>query len=72
MCGSRWIGSDGECIKNRAGCNESFLRFAQVDYSIFDLAESFGPEITTEGLVAGCGPFFPGSIECAESVESDL
>jgi len=61
-----------ECrIKNRAGRNDSFLRSAYVDYSIFDLAESFGPEITTEGLVAGCGSFSPGSIECAESVDRD-
>jgi len=27
--------------------------------SIFDWAESFDPELTTEGLVAGCGSLFP-------------
>jgi hypothetical protein len=25
---------------------------------MFDSAESFGPEFTTEGLVAGCGSLF--------------
>jgi hypothetical protein len=29
--------------------------------SIFDTAESFDSELTTEGLVAGCGSLFPGS-----------
>ena len=46
----------------RRGCSayasesDSALR-----HSIFDSAESFDPELTTEGLVAGCGSLFTGS-----------
>jgi hypothetical protein len=31
------------------------FRDSEVRYSIVDTAESFDPELTTEGLVAGCG-----------------
>ena len=65
--------TSNECILSIIKRQRTALPSFEIRYSIFDTAESFDPEsldpeLTTEGLVAGCGSLFNPAAEAARLI----